>query len=126
MRLWMQFGAPETGVVPETKLLSSCLPRPIVKIARRPAPAGEDQFHAPAVSIPPRDDRQGRRTRSATRRTATARRVPRHREGQCPDFWGGVYTGGTRDKQRATSPTRPIPAAAAPAVATVLLHAAAS
>ncbi len=58
VRLWIQHGAPETGVVDGTeKLLSACLPPPDpIKITPPAVPAVEDgvQFHAPPWDIPAR------------------------------------------------------------------------
>ena len=111
MRLWIQFGAPETGVVPETaKLLSSCLP-PADPLKIRPAPApaaGEGlQFHAPPWSIPPRDaaGKNGENEVCYATYYDRSADIPNGQNGtlnyqvECPEFWGGVCAGGTRDKQ---------------------------
>jgi hypothetical protein len=59
VRLWIQHGAPKTGVVDETaSLLSTCLPPPDpIKIARPAVPDVNDgvQFHAPPWEIGPRN-----------------------------------------------------------------------
>jgi hypothetical protein len=59
VRLWIQNGAPENGVVDGTaRLLSTCLPPPDpIKITPPPVPAASDgvQFHAPPWTIEPRD-----------------------------------------------------------------------
>jgi hypothetical protein len=105
VRLWIQSGAPETGVVPETaKLLSSCLP-PADPLKIRPAPApavGEGlQFHAPPWSIPPRDaaGKNGENEVCYATYYDRSADIPDSAKVECPEFWGGVCTGGTRDKQ---------------------------
>jgi hypothetical protein len=59
IRMWIQQGAPETGVVPGTEtLLNSCLPKaepPVDEPLAAPAPTDGAQFHAPPWTIPPRN-----------------------------------------------------------------------
>ena len=59
IRLWIQQGAPDSGVIPGTEtLLNSCLPKaepPVDEPLAAPAPTDGTQFYAPPWTIAPRN-----------------------------------------------------------------------
>jgi hypothetical protein len=95
VRLWIQFGAPATGVVGGTEeVLGGCLPPAEPQETDPPSPpaAGEGvQFHAPAWTIPPANGTglNGEGEVCYATYFNVADQVPDEFETPCPDFWGG-------------------------------------
>jgi hypothetical protein len=89
IRAWIQAGAPEVGVVPDTEvLLGSCLPPPDPIKIRPPAPPapGEGvQFYGPPWDIPA----QGENEVCYAVYYDVSAHVPPSAEIACPDAWGG-------------------------------------
>ncbi len=89
VRLWIQYGAPKTGVVSGTEeRLNSCLPPSKPPRIDPPAPpaAGEGiQFFAPPWPIPPNSEDE---VCYATWYDVTAQ-VPAEFTTPCPEYWGG-------------------------------------
>jgi hypothetical protein len=96
VRLWIQYGAPEDGVVAGTEdLLSSCLPAPeppSIEPAAPPAPGTGIQYYAPPWTIAPRDAATGRNGEDevcyATYHNV-ADQIPEEYKIPCPTYWGG-------------------------------------
>jgi hypothetical protein len=96
IRLWIQFGAPQTGVVNGTEeVLGGCLP-PAEPQQAQPAPPpaqGEGlQFHAPPWTIPPANGTTGLNGEGEVCYATyfnVADQVPDEFKTPCPDFWGG-------------------------------------
>jgi hypothetical protein len=95
VRLWIQFGAEETGVVLGTEqMLGGCVP-PADPPAIQPAvvpPANEGvQFHAPPWTIPPADGTglNGEDEVCYATYFNVSDRLPAGAKTPCPDFWGG-------------------------------------
>jgi hypothetical protein len=89
LRLWIQYGAPETGVIEGTEArLDSCLPPaapPRIQPAA-PPPAGQGvQFYAPPWTIPAKDEDE---VCYATYHNVEAQ-IPPEFKVPCPDYWGG-------------------------------------
>jgi len=96
IRLWIQFGAPERGVVGGTEqLLGACLPPAAPQKSQAPAPPRADegvQFHAPPWVIPPADPASGRNGEGEVCYATyfnVADRIPADVKVPCPEFWGG-------------------------------------
>jgi hypothetical protein len=95
VRLWIQAGAPETGVVPDTaELLNTCLgpPDPIkIRPAPPPAPGEGIQLHAPPWTIPPRnaEGQNGENEVCYATYYDLDAQIPAEFKAPCPDFWGG-------------------------------------
>jgi hypothetical protein len=89
IRLWIQFGAPETGVVADTELLlNSCLPPaspPEIQAPDPPAAGTGVQFHAPPWTIRPKSEDE---VCYATYQDLTSQ-IPDEFKVPCPPFWGG-------------------------------------
>ena len=96
LRLWIQFGAPETGVVLGTEqVLGACVPsaEPSKIAPPAPPPASEGvQFHAPPWVIPAANATTGLNGEGevcyATYYDVSSS-VPDEFETPCPEFWGG-------------------------------------
>jgi hypothetical protein len=95
IRLWIQFGAPETGVVNGTEeFLGGCLPPGEPLKIEPPAPPAEGegvQFHAPPWTIEPANGTglNGEGEVCYATYFNVADQVPDEFETPCPDFWGG-------------------------------------
>lgn len=89
LRLWIQYGAPEDGVVEGTQdLLTSCLPPPEPPRIEpaSPPPAGLGvQYHAPPWTIKAKGEDE---VCYATYYNVAAQ-VPDEFKIPCPDYWGG-------------------------------------
>jgi hypothetical protein len=95
VRLWIQSGAPETGVVLGTEnILGSCAPpAEPVSIAPATVPAAEEglQFHAPPWTIPPAQPNglNGEGEVCYATYFNVTDRIPAEARTPCPEFWGG-------------------------------------
>jgi hypothetical protein len=95
IRLWIQFGAAETGVVLGTEqVLGGCVPPAdpsIIAPAVVPAADKGVQFHAPPWPIPPADGNglNGEDEVCYATYFNVADRIPAEFRTPCPDFWGG-------------------------------------
>jgi hypothetical protein len=95
VRLWIQFGAPATGVVNGTEeFLGGCLPPGEPQKIDPPAPPAPNegvQFHAPPWTIAPADSSglNGEGEVCYATYFNVADQVPLEYQTPCPDFWGG-------------------------------------
>jgi hypothetical protein len=95
IRLWIQFGAPETGVVLGTEdVLGACLPPPDAPTIDPPDPPAEGtgvQFHAPPWTIAPAvpNGPSGEGEVCYATYFNVADQIPDEFKTPCPDFWGG-------------------------------------
>jgi hypothetical protein len=95
IRLWIQFGAPETGVVNGTEeFLGGCLPpgEPLkIEAPAAPAPHEGLQFHAPPWTIAPANSSglNGEGEVCYATYFDVTDQVPAEFKTPCPDLWGG-------------------------------------
>lgn len=95
IRLWIQFGAPQAGVVGGTEeVLGGCLPPADPQEIEPPAPppAGQGvQFHAPPWTIPPANSSglNGEGEVCYATYFNVGDQVPEDFKTPCPEFWGG-------------------------------------
>jgi len=95
VRLWIQFGANETGVVSGTEsLVGACLPNPDPPTisAPEPPPAAEGfQLHVPPWTIPPASEGgpNGEGEVCYSVWYDFSAQIPAQFKAPCPDFWGG-------------------------------------
>jgi hypothetical protein len=95
IRLWIQFGAPQTGVVNGTEeVLGGCLPPAEPQKAQPappPAPGTGVQFHAPPWTIAPANGSglSGEGEVCYATYFNVRDQVPDEYETPCPEFWGG-------------------------------------
>ncbi|HWP66005.1 MAG TPA: hypothetical protein VNO26_08845 [Candidatus Limnocylindria bacterium] len=95
IRLWIQFGAPPTGVIAGTEeVLGGCLPPAEPQKAQPappPAPGTGVQFHAPPWTIQPADGSglNGEGEVCYATWYDIRDQVPDEFETPCPEFWGG-------------------------------------
>jgi hypothetical protein len=95
IRLWIQFGASNTGVVNGTEeVLGGCLPPAEPQKTTPPAPPAPGvgvQFHAPPWTIPPANGSglNGEGEVCYATYFNVANQVPDEFKTPCPEFWGG-------------------------------------
>jgi hypothetical protein len=95
IRLWIQFGAPQTGVINGTEeVLGGCLPpaQPQEIEPPAPPPAGQGvQFHAPPWTIAPANSSglNGEGEVCYATYFDVSDQVPEEFKTPCPEFWGG-------------------------------------
>jgi hypothetical protein len=96
VRLWIQFGAPQDGVVVGTsEVLGGCIPPADPQGTEAPAvpPANVGvQFHAPPWTIPPADPSglNGEDEVCYATYFDVGAQVPEEFKTPCPEFWGGA------------------------------------